>query len=247
MTIAWGPLNIAYDDPYPLEIGNLCLNLSRSPQEWAVEYHYTQDRYVTESSKATSRIRVVSAQTNPEVTIIPATADRSVVARPTQTIQIPAGESTTLYISTPLWIRAKINDQTTLFDLPVEILSDCWFGQTTRKGELCYANPTQARMYLERLPVRPERVVTPANIRNEGDDVLTLDRLSLPLPHLSIYKVDDSYWTQQIVITRTAKLDLARLELEPAPPQQHSTAELITGPRKQMDDTMVERVLGLFF
>ena len=178
----------------------------------------------------------------------PATADRNVVVRPAQRIQIPHGESVDLFIGTPIWISALAPDEDhKLFDLPVEILSDTWFGTNTRHGEICYANQTQARLYLEKLSQRPERLVTPINIANNGGDLLTIERLNLPIPYLSIYDTGSSLWTQRIEITRTDQLETAEIKFPPEPPPQFPAASLCNTPRLNDDANLVVRAIGLLF
>ena len=247
MAISWGANAISVDETFTVELGKLALSIRRSKQEWTAEFQYRQDRYVNESSQETTRIRTVFGHTDELIELVPATADRNVMVKPSQTIQVPPNESTTLFISTPVWVSGRTSTQVPLFDLPSEILSDCWFGPNTREGELCYSNPTQARMYLELLPEWPERVVTPATIKNEGDETLMIDRLSLPLALLSLYRVQQSFWTQEIVITNTGKLDKAVVELEANPPGQHPNAELIAGARRDADENMMTRALHLLF
>lgn len=67
---------------------------------------------------------------------MPRLADRSVVIKPVDPIYIPAGQRGTLYISTPLWIAGFVEGQREpIFDLPVILPKDTWFGPNHRSGK----------------------------------------------------------------------------------------------------------------
>lgn len=55
--------------------------------------------------------------------------DRPVVIRPRQLVYLPAGQQTTMYLSTPVTIRIDVDEPpVTLRELPMLRLSDTWFG-----------------------------------------------------------------------------------------------------------------------
>jgi hypothetical protein len=83
---------------------------------------------------------------------MPRLADRSVVIKPVDPIYIPAGQRGTLYISTPLWISGFVEGQKEpLFDIPVILPKDTWFGPDHRTGEMCYATSVDGRTELNQL------------------------------------------------------------------------------------------------
>jgi hypothetical protein len=88
----------------------------------------------------------------------PLLADRSVVVRARQSVFIPPGEEAMLYLSTPVWVSVDLGEPArALREIPVQQLSDTWFGPSTREGELCYAARTHARNHLDEVPRRPHR------------------------------------------------------------------------------------------
>lgn len=244
----WGECSLAIDEPMELAIGTLRASILRSAMEWVVQYRYDQDRYVRKSTEATTRLRYVFADTTQNLLVNPATADRNVVAHPVDPVGIPAHERATLYVSSPLWLRASLPDKSlVLADLPVQIMSDTWFGANTREGEMCYSNETQARLTVAALSGRPERLITPVTVVNAGEDTLSIDRVSLPLPLLSIYRGPESFWTQELVITREQSLATARVEFEPRAPAHLQDTPRVAEPRLREDQGGVTRALGLLF
>lgn len=245
-TDIWGEHHLRLHEALAINLGTLNGSLVRRPREWDLEYRYDQDRYVTNSTGIVSRVRTAMDNDVETAHIAPASANRNVVVRPIQTVQIPSGRRVTMFISTPLWLQCRVGE-TMIADLPLQILSDTWFGQNTREGELCYSNETQARMNRDDLPTRPERLVTPVSLVNDGDDVLVFNRLSLPVPYLSIYRSEDAMWTQEVIITRTSALDVADIQVDALAPEQHVTSELISGPRSSEDPNLLRRTLGRLF
>lgn len=244
----WGTHTLALDASHSFELGKLTAEVRRSSRDWIVEYTYTQDLYVRGSDQARSRLRSVFSETHADLTIRPACADRNMVAVPVDTIHVSPGQRVTLYMSSPLWVQMLVQDGRVLVaDLPCEILSDSWFGPNTVEGELCYSNQTSARMFLEHLPQRPERVVTPATFVNEGTDSITVDRFNLPLPLLSIYSIGGAWWTQEVVIRRSEALDNVEVNFTPQPPEHIGAAELAAAPRREESGSTITRTLSMLF
>ncbi|WP_429885782.1 hypothetical protein [Geoalkalibacter halelectricus] len=165
----------------------------------------------------------------------PLLADRSVVFRAYQPVFVPPGEEATLFLSSPVWISLDLGEPArSLREMPVQQMSDTWFGPSTREGELCYAARTSARSHLEEVPRRAHRAVTPVRIRNEANSLLPIEKLSLPAPLLSVYgDADRGLWTEEVHLTRTPDSDLATLRVVPGPSRCAPHAELLSGPRRQ--------------
>src|SRR5690606_3594552 len=91
-------------------------------------------------------------------------------ALPIYPIYIPAGQRGTLYISTPLWIAGFVEGQREpIFDLPVILPKDTWFGPNHRSGEICYATAVDGRTELKQLHPRAFRAVTPIEFHNTSN------------------------------------------------------------------------------
>jgi hypothetical protein len=155
--------------------------------------------------------RFVHAGESNQVTLLPMLADRPVVIRPRQPVFLLSGQTITLYLSTPVWLKIMVGDPPVLLkELPLMRLSDTWFGPNTREGELCYAGRTQARHDPKELPDRPHRAITPLTIQNKAASPLPLEKISLPVPMLALYGDDaGKLWTQAVTLTREGQTDLA--------------------------------------
>jgi hypothetical protein len=177
----------------------------------------------------------------------PAPADRAVITRPQSPFHILPGKEVKLYVSSPLWARIALEpSHQVLREFPIYRPADTWFGPSTTTGELCYASRTHCRLDLEDVPFRPHRAVTPLLIRNLYDTPLLLERVSVPVPHLSLFSGFGGHlWTEAVQITRKDTVNgLAQVDIKTGPPEQVSEAQLITAPRRELKENLLVRTFG---
>ncbi|MFB6263506.1 MAG: hypothetical protein ABEL76_07765, partial [Bradymonadaceae bacterium] len=191
------------------------------------------ERLMTEDDDRLTVDRYTFEQTKPTVELQPALADRAVISRPDRPLHVPPGETVTIYLSTPLWVRVYFPESDRLLcEIPCYRMSDTWFGRSTTDGELCYAARTSGRLRLDRLPIRLHRAVTPATVANSADEPLLLERLQLPTPHLALYRSpENTLWTQAIEMIRTQAGKGADVSVTRGSPPQISDGTLVQEPR----------------
>lgn len=232
----------------PARLDRLQLSLRRSAEECWLDYRFLkpsdEDDAAQPFAPETSVRFLLGA--NPRLTLEPQLADRAVVSRPLQPTELPPRQSATLLISTPLWARLR-NGEHRLTDLPTARLSDTWFGPNTRIGELCYAGHTRARMRLENTPESPFRALTPVTIVNAADDNLKLDRINVPVTHLSLYCDDERFWTSAISVTRERNWVSAKVHIDEHAPPQSRNARKVAEPRRPIRGGVLERAVDLLF
>ncbi|NNJ91006.1 MAG: hypothetical protein HKP55_04975, partial [Gammaproteobacteria bacterium] len=101
---------------------------------------------------------------------------------------------------------------------------------------------------LQQLEYQPNRVITPLLIRNLAETPLTLERVSLPVPLLSVYEADDkTLWTESVSLTREEDGEIAALKISEGQPQQARRAKKITEPRHKADKNTFVRAFGGLF
>ncbi len=241
-------------------IGPLLFAVRRREKEWQV-YHHSGDWpddtpsawTITEGEDIVccdgAFQRHVFADTSGELVIEPLLADRSVVIKSTVPILIPAGEQISFYVSTPLWLQAKLPlRKHVLLDVATIRLSDTWFGPSTMEGELCYATTTSGRLYLDDLPVRAHRAITPVKIKNSGEKPLKLEKLSLPVPFLSLFDTSvHGLWTEEIALYHDERKDITDIVVGGHPPEPYNAARRISGPRKTAEKSMLHKTFGALF
>ena len=245
---------------YCWQITSLYLQLFRHQKEWLISWNSDPSNESREvSSEALTneaepkddikREHYVVQSSSGKVRLTPKTADRPVVVRPRNPFILPSREEATLYVSTPLWIEIAVGDPSkALKEMPVKRPSDTWFGPSLLTGELCYDSRTRGVMDLDHLEYQPSRVITPLLIRNQAETPLTLERVSLPVPLLSIYQAEDrKLWTESLSLTREEDGEMAALKITPGHPRQATRAKKITEPREKNDKNTLVRAFGGLF
>ena len=198
----WGRYRLEAGQAALWTIGSLRLAVRRLANEWqiACDQNTMADPETTEWSQQVAQVdlaeldyanleRYILRETGEELILKPALADRPVVTRPVTPLYVPAGAEATIFVSTPLWVTIETGEPPqSLKELPSQRLSDTWFGPSTMEGEFCYAGQTFARLNLENIPRRVHRAITQVIVHNRTASQLLVERLSLPLPYLSLFE-----------------------------------------------------------
>lgn len=254
----WQPRRVTEGSTLDCRIGPLRLQICRAPGEWHIAA--TQDAESGESEVAELLLRSgaidgedfqrhMFARDDDLIRLTPMLLDRPVVIRPRQPVFLPSGEEIMLYMSSPIMVRVEAGDPAVqLSEIPAVRLSDTWFGASTRDGELCYSGRTHARQYLDEVPRRCYRAITPARIRNEAGTPLPVDRLSLPVTALSVHgSADGTLWTEGVALVRGANSELAALHIDDAPPDIAGPVELLSRPRQPQSRGALVRAFSALF
>jgi hypothetical protein len=237
----WGRFSLSVGEKGLWHVGPMRVLVERRRQEIAIDYRiHSEHRHERFFECPTTAVldgpgveRTRHAFTDaPEVVwVVPALADRAVVVYPEHPFYVIAGESITLFCSTPLWLRVEAGTtRVKLMELPIERPSDTWIGPSTLEGELCYATQTTARLERSSVPRHPHRAVTELRIRNAANDTLRLERVNLAVPYLSIYAGHDGVlWTESVFLERTSSTTIGRLQI--GHPPVPSEFDRLTPPR----------------
>jgi hypothetical protein len=258
----WGSFQFEIGQTGEWEIGPLRLALQRLAREWHVAYEQKSSPdddpntwQCNLSAPALKEIGLANAtrylfdQTGGALRLIPMLADRPVVTRPLTPFAVPPNETVTIYVSSPLWVSIEVGDPAKkLQEVLTRRPSDTWFGPSTIKGELGYASRTYGHINLENVPIRPHRAVTQVLIENKSDSQLLIERLSLPVPYLSLFATPEGQlWTQVVALTRTRDTGMAAFQISPQLPEAAIGAEEVSGPRQTPGANMVVRAFGRLF
>lgn len=220
-----------------INAGDLSLTISRLPHEWLLNYQWQKNGndgpfecYFTDICEQTSgqfsRLAVSTAAD--VVTLQPKLADRPVIVRPHSPLTIAARHRITLYVSTPLWLSIGIAD--TRVEFPLQQLSDTWMGALTGEGSLCYGSLTHARLDKSLLLKLPYRALTPVSINNLSDENVTLERLRIPAPNLSLYEGGGQLTTESLAFIMDIKNHQGSVTIE-----QSANSPCVSPAREQAD------------
>jgi len=257
----WGEFEIPEGQAGSWQIGPLALVVQRQPMEWRVAHERASDvlddtvavacpidpEAVVEKGKV---LRIVSRHAQGHLHITPVLADRPLVARPETAFRLLPGEEIGLYVSIPLWVRVEIearndNGRQEILDVASWRPPDTWFGPSTSDGELGYAIRINARLNRENLPVLGYRAITQVVVRNRAQDSLSLERMSLPVPNLSLFYDADSYLsTQTVMMERDREGKLVQVDIGSGPPEEIRDPQLVSGPREVIHRNVLVRALS---
>lgn len=256
----WGLFRPELDDVLHWSVGPVECSVWRREKEWQASY-YSSDWPDDLPSTGVLRHggifdgnlgnlqRHVFDRTESLLTMEPTLADRPVVIKSAVPIMVPPGQQIRFYVSTPLWLKVGVHEQLyPLLETATIRLSDTWFGPSTMEGELCYATTTTGRLYLDDLPVRAHRAITPVQIRNQGANPFKLEKLSLPVPFLALFDTSEhGLWTQELILLHDDRKELTQAVFLEKPPSPYDRAQVVGKARKIADKGMLQRTFGAFF
>ena len=257
----WGSFTLPLEQILQWRIGPLSLVVRCLEGEWHIAHQRTVDfdhDDTTWEFLPTDRLpetldehsRYIFSKTVKRLILTPKLADRAIISRPRVPFNLTAGEEVILYVSSPLWIELALETSpaTVLEEVAIQRPSDTWFGSSTLEGELCYASSTHCRTNLEELPQRVHRAITPVLIRNQADTTLTVERLNLPAPLLSLYAcADGQLWTSRVTLIRGKHGDMAELKIDNKAPEQAESPALLCKPRETTNASVLIRAFNAVF
>jgi len=256
----WRDTEIATGQTICWAIGPFTVWITRTDSEWRVAHeHGSHDDELPIEWRVDSRSsqpaetalvsRYVFGQTMPGLSLKPVLADRPVVTKPHTPFYIPSGIDTTIFVSTPLWMRIDVHTpKVFLQELPIVRPSDTWFGSSNLEGEVCYATKTSARLGLEEVPRRPHRAITPVMIRNRVSSNLFLERLSIPVPYLALYTdAQGLLWTEPFTLIRETETEMAEIRLAEKLPAYVDSPVRLMEPRQKPETGMLVRAFSSIF
>lgn len=225
------------------ELDRLALNVRRSREECWLDYRYINEQRAVYAVDEQQSLRFLVSRCDETLRIAPQLADRPIVARPMMPTELLPKERATLFLSTVLWARVSVGDQL-LAELATQRMSDTWFGASLHRGELCYASQTRALLRLDNVPASAFRAIVPVTIDNQGEDSVRLERINVPIPHLTLYCDGHKFWTSALTILREKQLATAKLHIDPTP---LPNCTVVAQPRRPIRGGVFDRAVDLLF
>ena len=223
----WGDYRVPLGSTASWQIGPMTLWIQRLQGELRIAHETVEEEEygATEviipaphldllAIETVTRFAMSSMEEN--VRVLPALADRPVISRPEKPLEIPAGERTTIFVASPLWLRFRMGGESG-WETEVALVrpSDTWFGPSTIEGELCYASRSFGRLDEDNLTHRPHRAASRVSILNDADTALRIERIKLPVNHLALYQSSDGdLWTDELHLRRSDSQTDGELQLQ---------------------------------
>ncbi|WP_444998567.1 hypothetical protein [Aliikangiella sp. IMCC44359] len=271
--------SIPSGEHYKLTFGSLTTYISHQEGDWQFRYLYSTEKEdeieqkiefsshetpVPEYSQLTRIIHanpiqdaIINKQSNcdgnlanlSKISFQPQLANRSIVAKPHTPFYLPAQESVTIYLSTPVWLAIKIGEVSQpLLEIPSFKLSDTWFGPRPHIGELCYASQFSGRTNFQLLPKRMSRIITPVQIINNGKESLKLEKIAIPTAYLTTYLTDSGeLWTSELKVLCERDKKAPLVSTAKNLPSHVANASLISEPREKDASGLISKTLDRLF
>lgn len=261
----WGTTGIAVDEQRRWEIGPLRIRIAHLAGEWRIRHRSGEDPHeaatvlaepesVTDANaNATDPgeevLRFARTDDACEIALRPALADRPIVSHPTEPFFVLPGDETRVFVSSPVWLTIGMTSPArALCEFPILRPSDTWVGSTTGAGQAAYASRTFCRLRLEDLPFRPHRAVTVVHVRNLAAQPLRLERITVAVPHLSLYASREGrLWTESIALTRHAEDTRVDLKITNELPAEVDAEHVIAPAREPINANALKRAFDAFF
>jgi hypothetical protein len=137
-----------------------------------------------------------------ELYVVPAFPNKAVVFRNNKNIKISAGESANLYFRIPLTMQfyfQEVKDQNRLFEIPLQRLSDTWFGEADN-GEPAFSIGNNYDKEFAEIPYFPWEAVSPVEIINNTTGVFEFQRLILRVEDFSLFLKNKQLLSNHVAI-----------------------------------------------
>lgn len=230
----WGRYRLEPGVPRVLNVGTRELAVARKADEiWVMEGPGARQAIQSpDPNPACIQSRWASGDDEVEIEIRPAFPDRPLVLRPENPFHLLPDARARVFVRVPLWIRVEVpgDGGGLLAEVPVQILSDTWWGQL-HEGEICYWLPIRARRQAGPDIYRDDRILCPLLLTNRSREELPVEKLLLRCTHLSVFRGRGSLWSDEVRVRYRGEAELSEIDLTGKPPPEASGAPRISGPR----------------
>lgn len=153
------------------------------------------------------------------------------VVTPDEPFRLVHGAQARIFVRVPLWVKVAVEPGSShLLDTPSVVMSDTWWGDTM-EGELGYWLTTSARRALESHHFEPQLAITVLHMENDSGEDLLVDRLSLRVIHLSLFRRGHEIWSEETRVLYQGDDAGSHVEMTGRPPEEASGAEQWAPPR----------------
>ena len=204
------PLTLTESQWYEIQLGDLFFYvMKKSNVYWtSVDYQASTNpsmcKAIEPINKLPAHLEIKEKIYLPDSSVQPVItlqlADKPYEVNTAAVVKIAPQSRLILYVSTPLWLQVKEeNEAQHLVEYPAVIPRLSWVGNNTTEGSLCYCTKSSAPSVFSEVKQYKHRALTALELINDGGQLLTIDRLSLPLNILSLYHSDaGGYWTESV-------------------------------------------------
>lgn len=250
----WGEIGLN-DQPSWTDFGSVRVWLRRPVREFAIAYRYLESADDEEVKSKEPKEYTVSESDwlrwavesdNRKVNIVPILPDLPVVVRPNAVFRVARGVTAKIFVRVPVWINIEFDtsgSESFSHQVPSRSAVKAWSGSST-EGELCYWVSTSARREVREEMFRKHLAICPVNITNESSDELLVERLTLRVPHLSLFLAEDQLWSDETQVFFQGGGKVSRVDVTGVPPAEAEDAESVASPRQAVLESFSARTFS---
>lgn len=168
-----------------------------------------------------------------QLRLVPALPDRMLVVKVEQPFTLLNRADARIYtrVGASIQIQA-VGDRgaTDLVEIPVERLSDTWWGDF-RTGESAYWLATRARREVPHELLAPWQIVCTLQLSNRSSDNLSVEKLALRVEHLSVFGSEDRLWAEEVQVEYRGEDEGSDIEMTGRPPGEAAGASKVAAAR----------------
>ncbi|MFT5468499.1 MAG: hypothetical protein ACI8UO_003609 [Verrucomicrobiales bacterium] len=248
----WTTLTLPPGQSLRWNIGPLSLWVRREVGEWQIVVLHSEGEdhdarwslAQPESLPFDAKIQrfAVESESN-ELTFAAAFPERSIVARPEEPIEIPAGARANFICGVPLTVKISGSGKELTSVLTRE-LTKTWFG-SPKEGEACFGTLTRAVRDHQQLPVYGFRALCPVRVLNRSKAPLRFERICLRVRHLDLYHGHSGLWSNEVGIIKETVDEASRIVYRrDAPPQAPEASRVFKAAQDPPSDNFVARTFS---
>ncbi|MDA3809919.1 MAG: DUF432 domain-containing protein [Spirochaetaceae bacterium] len=226
--IPWGEINFI-SDSFELKLkDNLFLKIIRNDHEIQIYYGISQ----TDIKK--SRFIISRKQ---QLFLEPCLPDLPVVIRPESNLSIMSGTVFNTFIEVPITLQityGSVKKKKLIYEIPIRSLSRSWFGDPD-SGEIAYFIDSPMDTKIISKCNAYSCIYCPVTIINKSSQILSLERMILRVPYLTIYRGDTRYYSGGTRITYRGQDQVSQIILQKTSPDIDDNLQVAALPRLEVD------------
>lgn len=245
----WGEHELQAGVPLQFTLGDLHLQVQAVSNELMTAARHERADHRRDSTAASPTPtwgRFALAEPCRRIALSPALPLRPMIVHPEQSFTLLERAEARIYVRLPLWanVTALGAQRVNVVEHPAFLLSSAWFGMMD-EGELCYWIDTSARRQVPVDLCRPQHAVCPIQLRNDSNEKLSVQKLTVRTSGLGIYCMKQQLWTDEIRIVFHGSHSKSSISFGGHPPAEASEARLVTPPRVANRGSFFARAFSL--
>ncbi len=239
----WEKIKFAPVETKEFSIGSYKFIIIRHQKEWQIGW----GKNSSGKMEKTDYDWTYFISEKPEINILPALPDRSLVLKSGHPVRVLPKTSIMNYIRIPVWVQfyaGVAKPENLVLECPVENLSATWFGEPDI-GEPAYSLPHFAEKAFLQPSLEPDYAICPLNISNESAVILDFQRLLVSVRYLSIYNDGDLLCTNETKVRYRGEQHGNEVTFAQGKPNLSKNLQHLSSPRDDATKSIVKKSFSL--